>query len=433
MSEITTKKAQTFWQAYTERDFVELKRQGNGNYEGVLLDFGDDEDAMFGEESPFSITRQELVGYDYSTDKRFAPCVFKTLESALSVVLKDRELMEPTDENRRRLQLIIQFIRDRSLSEPSFSVIVRTRKLVEQYADGKLGEDAVSQRLRNLRKGRDKNFEVLCQTVLEYLEMDVLSTDLVVSLLSSNTPLPEKKHPFVLRAVLQTVPDCELSIDKACQFLQVLLPTKADYEELTATGRVSSVKTERDILLKALSMCPTDRRIASQFLRILHNHANEDMFVVFETISALGFHNDKSCIAPLVECLAQDDMVRYRDTIEEALQMLCSGSTLIPKAIFGMDLSRYTDEELEESDQNEDQEPKIEHEYWCEKEKTLPATPIEWQREDAESVFWQKRLRCALADRDSKLPPNLLNALQNDEVATVRNSSGGSESTGDRI
>jgi hypothetical protein len=93
-----------------------------------------------------------------------------------------------------------------------------------------------------------------------------------------------------------------------------------------------------------------------------------------------------------------------------------------------MDLSRYTDEELEELDQSEDQEPKIEHEYWSEKEKTLPVRPADWLKQDAESVFWQKRLRCALPGKDSRIPPHLLNALRNDEVMTVRISSGGPES-----
>lgn len=430
MVEKTTNNTQRFWKAYAEGNFVSLKRHENANYEGILMDFGQNEEALLGEEAPFSITRKELLDYDYSTDDQFAPCLFENIESALSFVLRNPEFAEPTEPNRNRLQLIIRFIRDPSTAEPSYSLTLRTRDLVKDYAEKIIQKDHLIGQLRNLRKGRDKNFEILCQTVLKYLDMGTFSVEQATSLLYANTPVPDIKHILILRVLIETVSHCELSVERACRFLEEMLPTKANYMEMLDSGKISLVHAERDILLKALSMCQTDERITTQLMKILDNHENEDLFTVTETISALGIHNDKSSIPPLVEYLDRDDITNYQDNIEDVLQLLCSGPELIPKAIFGMDLSKYTDEELEDLDNNEGQEPKIEHEYWLKKAGTLSGTPADWLRQDSASVFWQKRLRCALLGKDSKVPPQMLSKLQNDEVMTVRVAAGGPETIG---
>jgi len=422
--------AKKFWKTYAEQDFVSLKRHENGNYEGVALDFGDDGEASFGEEVPYSITRQELIDYKYESDDAFAPCVFANLASALVSVLRDPELAEPTVPNCHRLRLVIRLIRDPSPAEPTYSNVLRTRNAVRDYAEKKIQKGQCFGQLRSLREDTDGSYGTLCHAVLKYLDEGAFSAEQAANLLYAITPIADVNYILVLRMVLETLPDCELSIDKTCRFLEALLPTKEDYAEMEGSGRISRVHTERDVLIKALSMCQTDERITAQLVRIMDNHENEDLFTVIETISALGIHNDKSCIPRLVECLGRDDMGRYRDMIEEALQLLCSGPALIPRAVFGMDFSGYTEEELEALDNNKDQEPKIEHAYWCEKAQTLPATPADWLRQDAESVFWQKRLRCALAGEGSRIPPHLLNALRNDEVMTVRISCGGPESIG---
>jgi len=433
--------AERFWSAYGERNFVSLKRQPNGNCDGVMLDFGEDGEAFFGEQVSFSITQQELMDYPYKKDDRFAPCVFEALESALLAVLRDPGLAEPTEPNRNRLQLVIRLIRDPSTDETSYSVMVQTRDFVKQYADGKLKKDALIRKLRNLEKGRDENFERLCHCVLEVLDLGALSADEAASLLCSNIPLSDNQHVLVWHVVLETISGCRLSVEKACLFLETLLPTEADYAELVESGWISSVKTERDVLVKALSMCPTDKRIANQCMKILDNHENEDFFMIFEAISALGLHNEKACIPFLIKCLARDDMVRYRDGIEEALQMLCSGATLIPKAIWGIDLSEYMEEapEDEASEEEllpkevleilgtqEEQSLKIEYEYWQKQGKTLPDTPDAWSGHDAGSVFWEKRLRCALAAKEA-MGSAFTSSFQSDEVLTVRTAAGGSE------
>jgi hypothetical protein len=441
MSEKPRNNAQRFWEAYAEGSFVSLKRQGNGDHEGVLLDFGENEDALLGEEAPFSITRQELLDYDYGRDDQFAPCAFETLTPALSAVLQTPEFTEPTEPNRNRLQLIIRLIRDPSIDEPFYSVMVRTRDLVKDYKKERIGKAALTVQLRSLLDGRDKNFDRFCQSVLKYLDMEALSADQAAGLLYSNTPIAAEKYVVVLRILLETVPECELSVDKACRFLQDLLPAEADYAAMEESGRICSVNAERDILLKALSMCPTDQHIARQCMNILDNHENEDVFTIIEAISALGLHNEKSSISPLIECLGRDDMIRYRDGIEEALQILCSGPELIPKAIWGEDFSEYMEETPEEEAseeeslaeevlevlrENEEQDLKIEFEYWQKEKKNLPDAPGTWRGHDALSVFWQKRLRCALAAGGAMGSP-LPSSFQNDEVMTVRIAAGGPE------
>jgi len=121
--------------------------------------------------------------------------------------------------------------------------------------------------------------------------------------------------------------------------------------------------------------------------------------------------------------------------------MLCSGATLIPKAIWGMDLSEYVEEapegEVSEGEPlseevlellaaKEEQEMKIEFTYWQKQEKNLPDTPDAWPEHDAVSVFWEKRLRCALTAKEAMGSP-FTSSFQNDEVLTVRTAAGGSE------
>jgi len=417
-------RAEWFWSIYSDRNFVSLKRQGHGNYEGVALDFGDGGEAFLGEQIPFAMTRQELLDHSYKTDDRFAPCVFTNLANALSTVLQDPELAEPTEPNRHRLRLVIRLIRDPSPDEPSYSVVVTTRNAARDYAGKKIGKDQFLGQLKDLREGPDKNYDALCQTILKYLDAGTLSAEQAAHLLYATTPAADTDYLLVSRIVLETLSECDLPTEKACRFLEALRPTQTDYAEMIDTGRIASVHTERDVLLKALSMCHTDERITAQFLAVLNNHANEDLFVVFEAIAALGLHNDKSSIRALIACLAREEMARYRDAVEEALQMLCSGPTLISKAIFGADLSQYMDDVPEGSDEDEgedvDQDLKMEYDYWEEKAKTLPNTAFDWSRSDAESVFWQKRLRCALSQGPPQFPAQQLQALRNDEVATVR-------------
>ena len=75
----------------------------------------------------------------------------------------------------------------------------------------------------------------------------------------------------------------------------------------------------------------------------------------------------------------------------------------------------------------EDHELRIEHDYWQEKLNTLPSSPKAWFSHDAGSVFWEKRLRCAMEARALKAPVAMLKELQRDEVATVRLAAGGPE------
>jgi len=423
----TTERAFEFWDFYDGDLFVSLKRSNAGDYDGVRMDIEKGEDTLFPETVPFAISRNELLGYQYAADERFLRKVSATLSSALQAVLQRDELKEESIPNFHRLYLIIRIIRDPAPAEPSQDIIDTTNSLLWVYARGKTRRDRLTDVLRKLVKGRDDNFAAFCDAVLEYLEKKILSTWQAAHLLYGVEPRYDMPFPALSGIVLEVLTKCELPLEKACQFLEYLLPDEENYQEMQASGRIAAVNTERDVLLQALAMSPTGSGITDQFVRIINNHNNEDLFFIIEAIKALGVHNGKAAIEYLVACLDRGDMARYWDDIEGALQRLCSGSELIPKAVFGIDFENLSESELAEMEGKEDHELRIEYDYWQGKLKTLPGTPEAWFQHDAGSVFWEKRLRCALQARDLKVPGAMLEELQRDEVATVRLAAGGPE------
>ena len=100
--------------------------------------------------------------------------------------------------------------------------------------------------------------------------------------------------------------------------------------------------------------------------------------------------------------------------------MLCSGSRLIPQAIFGIDFENMPEAEREELEAKEEHELRIEYDYWRNIASTLPDGEEQWLASDAVSVFWEKRLRCASQIKSPGKPEALLKRLREDEVEPVR-------------
>ena len=226
--------------------------------------------------------------------------------------------------------------------------------------------------------------------------------ELIFRLLDLTPPEWDVEYSAMHAQALAGLGKKKISRDKAVTLMEELRPDGDDYEAYAGTGMVALLHAEREILLKAYAFCTTDPQITNQITAVIGNHEREDAMTVQAAIWALGRHNDKAAIATLHGLLGQDAFAYHRVTIQEALQYLCSGHGLIPLA-----------------EENE-------WKYWSDRQRNLPSTPAAWIERDAESVFWEKRLRVALQWRAEGAEDRLARC-KNDEVRPVRLAAGGPE------
>ena len=227
--------------------------------------------------------------------------------------------------------------------------------------------------------------------------------NLVMRLLEQTPPPPKTPYSSRRQQVLSALEDSKIPMDRAAAMMEDLKPGAEAHEAYRLTGMVAMLCAEREILLKTYAFCFTDPEITKQIMAVIDNEEFEDAITVQTAIWALGRHNDKTSVDYLIRLLAKDDFDYHVIVVQEALQFLCSGRELIPK----------TDEK--------------ERSYWKDHQGRLPANPSGWAWHDAESVFWEKRLRCATEWTVKQQHGDRLETLKKDEVPPVRLTAGGPE------
>ncbi len=227
---------------------------------------------------------------------------------------------------------------------------------------------------------------------------------LVLELLDQDLAMPASEVPY--RALWQqtsaALEDGEISLEDAAEFMEDLKPDQIDYRAYDETGSVGFLNAEREILLKAYAFCPTNPAITEQITAVIDNHEREDVITVQTAIWALGRHNDKAALDYLYNILGKEELDFHSLTIQDALQYLASGQALIPTT--GDD----------------------ERGHWSKQRRQLPKDPAAWAAHDANSVFWEKRLRVATEWKAGGEEARL-DRLKKDEILPVRLAAGGPE------
>ena len=418
--------ARDFWDAYTAADLVALERDADGTNRGERMYYGPGglEDA--GSVEPFELAKDALQDYDYEDDLTFSLCIRVPFTEALASVIEMPPMQEDTIPNQCQLMLALKLLRDPTGDPVPYHVKVHTRELIEAYAAGGVHRDRLMAMLRDLRPGRDANFDVVYNLVLDAVAGERLTNEQAAHLFCADTPHPEVDYGELGTIVLDALEEGEVTREKACAFMDALKPNASDYAEMEENGDVAAVHGERAIVLKAFGVSPTDDEINKCLLDVIENHENEDVMTVMTAVWAVGRHNHKAAIAPLIGMLDNAAMPRYADPIENALQFLCSGAELIPLTAFGFEEMGYTDEEFEEMDKAGDAF-NFRHKYWGDQRPKLPADEEAWNSSNATSVFWEKRLRFVLSGVTAGVSPSVVQALETDEVPVVRIAGGGPE------
>jgi hypothetical protein len=425
MSDNQAERAGDFWDTYFSGGFVSLNRSPDGDFQGMRINAEDTEEfGLFPEIEPFQISRVDLDAFDYSLDERFGAAGFPTLAAALKHVLADGALAEETIPNRDRISLILRLLRD---PEPAFTgrMELPLHEILRQFVERRLTARETIARLHTRADESDGDFDLFCGMILERLAAESLSTEQAADWMQGDgrsgiVPLAGR-----IGMISEILSKSTVTIGKACGFLKSLLPDEKDYARMKQGGLLSAVRTERDLLIQALALCPADSSISRQMIHIIDNHQNEDLFLIMEAIKALGANNEKSCFEFLIDCLNRGELSRYWDEIETSLQWLGSGSELIPKSVFGIDYSKMEPSEIRALDEKQEHELRMERDYWIKVSSSFPQSREDWLARDAGSVFWQKRFKCAMnapAEDDSMSP---LAKLRRDEVPAVRIAAGG--------
>jgi hypothetical protein len=415
--------AEEFWQLYDQNLLAEPRRNSDGTYRGTKIDHNA-ETALLADLIEFSVPRQSFHDFNYSADESFDRQVSPSLSDALLAVLERAEYQEDTPPNVSRISLVTRILRNDTLGplrdirgEPQ-----TTREIVTHVHLRELSRGEATARLVALVPERSETFRAYSRLVLKGLQDGTWDLDQVEHLLSEATPSTEiVLWDDLRRLVLETLDESHLEPSTVCRFLRHIRPTAEDYELMRASGKISAVRTERDVLLQALGRHTLSGVALQEISSILGNHENEDLFLLADAIRALGRSNDKQAIRVLLECLDRGDMERYWGDIEEALQRICSGSELIPNLAFGFDVDSLSESDLAAMEGLDETEVRLERDYWKKIVAELPTSAAEWIEHDARSVFWEKRLRCAL---NTSTPEKILRELCNDEVPAVRHAAG---------
>jgi hypothetical protein len=197
--------------------------------------------------------------------------------------------------------------------------------------------------------------------------------------------------------ILSKLSNSGIELDRAINVLRELQPNAEDYLAFKNDGDLDKLHVERDLLIKCFGVHTTDPKICDALKSIIDNRSSEYSGTVELAIWALGRQNDKASIAFLIDLIGRQVLEPSLPVIERALQFICSGDQLITRAPDAQALP-----------------------HWINVQDRLPKARAEWAAYDAGSVFWEKRLRCAVEWARSAEYGKYLESLGGDEVAAVR-------------
>jgi len=383
-----------FFERLSAGRVIHLRRDLERGCKGVVV-MGD---ALFGEERRLELTRQELVDYEYGEDLEFSLGVSGRLSQALAWVMGAPLMEEETIPARDQLGLALRLVRGIELW-PGESRAAAA-EVLERLTERKIQPPEAIAGLTALAPAACANTAPLCRALVPAVAGRRLGRDEALGLLADASIADRTGYATVRDILLAALPAAEIPLESAILLLRELQPTAVEYDLYSASGRVSELRAERELLLKSFALLTTDSRAVEALCAVIGNEAFEDAVTVKIAVWALGRQNGKDAIGYLVSLLNQPSYRLYDAEIEDALSFLCSGAELIPPA---------------EGDV-------VEH--WSQVGKSLPRDPEGWWRHDAESVFWEKRLRCALALDHHPDAADVAARLQMDEVPLVRQAAG---------
>ncbi len=243
-------------------------------------------------------------------------------------------------------------------------------------------------------------YESLAEALAAVLASPLMNEDNAVNRTRLNLfPIPTDRMDYAsmrqesLRYVRENRVSCEWLVDAVHRHT----PDAGRLSDFRRTGNGQLLGRERELAFMAMGLFVDESGgVPREFVEILHAtvraYRREHSDVLRAAVWALGRANRKASIPVLVDFLrqAQEGLSFSTGT---ALQMLCSGSRMIP--LPESDSARYWDNVLE---------------------KVSDRTPSSWLRHDCKSVFWETRLRSVFAaDRKQ------IDVLREDEVWAVRN------------
>lgn len=385
-----------FWERLSSGLVTRLRRDPDRGYDGVVL-WGE---SLFPEDRRLELTRQELLDYEYSEDLGFSLGVSDRLVQGLAWVVGAPPMADETIPNWDQLALARRLLRGTPAPWPVESRSAAERALW-RLAERKIKPPEAILEICAWSPATHTNTAPLCHALVPAVAQGRLGRFDALGLLTGPAIGERVTYDVVREMLLSALPDSEIPLEAALLLLRELHPTARDYELYSSTGRISALHAERDLVLKAFALVTTDSRVAAALQAVIDNEAREDALTVKIAIWALGRHNDKSGIDHLIPLLDRPSYRIYLGEVEEALSFLCSGSELVPPA---------------EAD---------EMEHWKEVRRNLPRDSEAWWRHDAESVFWEKRLRCAQTLGRHPEVRDLAERLKADEVPNVRAAAGG--------
>ncbi|MBD3272328.1 MAG: hypothetical protein GF384_07310 [Elusimicrobia bacterium] len=179
-------------------------------------------------------------------------------------------------------------------------------------------------------------------------------------------------------------------------FLKTLTITKEQYQKYEESGYVGYLYEGRAMIIRALAFVPHDPAITDYCTSLISNYQHETYDILRMAIFTLGRQNDKTAIPFLMKLFEYHTLEKHYGHIDDALQFITSGSSIIPSSFF------------------------LYVKKWKKIVQTLPKTMEEWMAHDAHSVLWEKRLRIAHNCSRSKAYPEILQLLQQDEIPAIR-------------
>lgn len=225
----------------------------------------------------------------------------------------------------------------------------------------------------------------------------------VFELLGQPVPAGTQDYAALRQLAIRRLQARELSIESAGRSLTHLKPGAREYREYKATGQISALHAQREIVLKSFGILVTNPKVSELLKAVIDNQQNEDVQSVKIALWAMGRQNDKHSLQYLLQLLTVKDYAFFRVDIERAVQFICSGRDLISLS---------------------DDEP---FDYWRKQREKLPQADAQdaWADHDARSIFWEKRLRCAVEWKAKSKNLTLVARLAVDEVLPVRAAAGG--------
>jgi hypothetical protein len=209
------------------------------------------------------------------------------------------------------------------------------------------------------------------------------------------TSVPLESYAAQRARMLERCEKRSLPLYALCRVIEEEKPTEADRLRYAETHDPLDLRCERALYIRVLGMLGQEEAAPTLYDVLVNEH--EDDETLYVTACALANLNRKREAGFLIGMLDWEVAARCREGLHRALQMLCSGETLLLGGMRG-DLAAAWKEALEE----------------------LPKDRASWLRHDAQSVFWEKRLFCARHAPMSGALRETLPVLAEDEVPMVR-------------